>query len=61
MRITQICRVFFHWYEWSEIIKFEDRNPDYKCIHKDTDGVTYEYRADWVIDSEEIEGIKKCD
>ncbi len=48
MIVTTICRIFFHWYEYAEIIKFEDENPNFKKIHVDTDGVTYEYRTDYV-------------
>ena len=60
MRITNICLVFFHWYEYAEIIKFEEENPNFKEIRDDTDGVTYEYRTDYVMDPEEVkEAIKK--
>lgn len=57
MIVTTICRIFFHWYEYQEIIKFEKENPNFKKIHVDTDGVTYEYRTDYV--KEENGGINQ--
>jgi len=59
MKVTNIWRVFFHWYEYDEVIKFEKYNPDFKQINVDTDGTTYEYRKDYVMDTEEMEDIRK--
>lgn len=50
MIITNICRVFMHWYEYEAMIKFEKENPNYKKVAEDTTGTTYEYRTDQVID-----------
>ena len=56
MKVTNIWRVFFHWYEYDEVIKFEKYNPDFKQINVDTDGTTYEYRKDYVMDPEGSKG-----
>ena len=42
MTITTISRVFFHWYEYEAMLKFEEENPLYKKIAEDTIGTTYE-------------------
>ncbi len=42
MIVTTTTRVFFHWYEYKEIVKFEEENPAYKKIAEDTIGTTYE-------------------
>ena len=53
MTVTTISRVFFHWYEYKEMLKFEAENPAYKKIAEDTTGTMYEYRTDYVVDMEE--------
>ena len=53
MTVTTISRVYFHWYEYATMLKFEAENPAYKKIAEDTTGTTYEYRADYVADIEE--------
>lgn len=53
MTVTTISRVFFHWYEFEALIKFEKENPAYKKIAEDTTGTTYEYSTYYVADMEE--------
>ena len=53
MIITTISRVFFHWYEYQAMLKFEAENPSYKKIAEDTTGTTYEYRTEYVVDTAE--------
>ena len=53
MILTTINRVFFHWYEYKDMLKFEAENPAYKKIAEDTVGTTYEYRTDYVVDMAE--------
>ena len=36
MTVTTISRVYFHWYEYKEMLKFEAENPAYKKIAVDT-------------------------
>lgn len=55
MTITTISRVFFHWYEYKEMVKFEAENPAYKKIAEDSIGTTYEYRTDYVVEEKEKE------
>lgn len=50
MNITLISRIFFHWYEYEAMLKFEKENPNYKIVAEDTTGTTYEYRTDQVMD-----------
>lgn len=50
MILTTINRVYFHWYEYEAMLKFEAENPAYKKIAEDTMGTTYEYRTDYVMD-----------
>lgn len=53
MIITTISRVYFHWYEYKEMLKFETENPAYKQIAEDTTGTTYEYSTSSVVDTAE--------
>ena len=53
MTVTTISRVYFHWYEYEAMLKFEAENPTYKKIAEDTTGTTYEYRTDYVVDMAE--------
>lgn len=53
MILTTISRVFFHWYEYKDMLKFEAENPKFKKIAEDTTGTTYEYRTDYVVDMTE--------
>ena len=53
MTVTTISRVYFHWYEYAAMLKFEAENPAYKKIAEDTAGTTYEYRTDYVVDMAE--------
>lgn len=53
MTVTTISRVYFHWYEYREMLKFEAENPAFKKIAEDTVGTTYEYRTDYVVDTAE--------
>lgn len=53
MTVTTISRVYFHWYEYQAMLKFEAENPAYKKIAEDTTGTTYEYRTDYVVDMAE--------
>lgn len=53
MTVTTISRVYFHWYEYEAMLKFEAENPAYKKIAEDTTGTTYECRAEYVVDIEE--------
>lgn len=53
MTVTTISRVYFHWYEYQAMLKFEAENPAYKKIAEDTVGTTYECRTDYVMDIEE--------
>ena len=55
MIITTISRVFFHWYEYEAMLKFEAENSAYKKIAEDTTGTTYEYRTYYAVDTEERE------
>lgn len=50
MTITTISRVYFHWYEYEAMLKFEAENPAYKKIAEDTVGTTYECRTEYVVD-----------
>ena len=50
MTVTTICRVFFHWYEYEAMLKFEAENPKFKKIAEDTTGTTYEYSTYYVVD-----------
>lgn len=43
MILTTINRVYFHWYEYEAMLKFEAENPAYQKIAEDTTGTTYEY------------------
>ena len=52
MTVTTICRVFFHWYEYEAMLKFETENTKFKKIAEDTTGTTYEYRTDYVVGME---------
>ena len=52
MTVTTISRVFFHWYEYEAMLKFEAENPAYKKIAEDTTGTTYEYRTYYVVGME---------
>ena len=53
MTVTTISRVFFHWYEYKDMLKFEAENPAYKKIAEDTTGTTYEYSTYSVVDMAE--------
>ena len=53
MTVTTISRVFFHWYEFEALLKFEAENQAYKKIAEDTTGTTYEYSTYYVADMEE--------
>lgn len=53
MILTTINRVYFHWYEYEAMLKFEAENQAYKKIAEDTMGTTYEYRTDYVVDTAE--------
>ncbi len=53
MTVTTISRVFFHWYEYKEMLKFEAENPAFKKIAEDTTGTTYEYSTYYVVDTAE--------
>ena len=53
MTITTISRVYFHWYEYQAMLKFEAENPAYKKIAEDTTGTTYEYSTYSVVDMAE--------
>lgn len=53
MTVTMISRVYFHWYEYKDMLKFEAENPTYKKIAEDTTGTTYEYKTDYVMDMAE--------
>ena len=53
MILITISRVFFHWYEYEAMLKFEKENPKYKKIAEDTAGTTYEYSIYSVGDMEE--------
>lgn len=55
MTITTINRVFFHWYEYEAMVKFEKENPAYKIIAEDTTGTTYECSTAYVVDTERKE------
>lgn len=55
MTITTISRVFFHWYEYTEMLKFEAENPAYKKIAEDTTGTTYEYSTYYVVEERKEE------
>jgi len=55
MTITTISRVFFHWYEFEAMLKFEAENPTYKKIAEDTTGTTYEYSTYYSADMVERE------
>lgn len=50
MTVTTISRVFFHWYEYKAMLKFEAENPAYKKIAEDTTGTTYERNTYYVVD-----------
>ena len=52
MTITTISRVYFHWYEYEAMLKFEAENPAYKKIAEDTTGITYEYSTYYVVGME---------
>ena len=53
MTVTTIYRIFFPWYEYQAMLKFEAENLVYKKIAEDTTGTTYEYRAYSVVEIEE--------
>ena len=53
MTVTTINRVYFHWYEYAAMLKFEAENPAYKKIAEDTTGTTYEYSTYYVVDTAE--------
>ena len=53
MTVTTISRVFFHWYEFKEMVKFEAENPAYRKIAEDSIGTMYEYSTYYVVDMEE--------
>ena len=53
MTVTTISRVFFHWYEFEALLKFEAENPAYKKIAEDTTGTTYEYSTYYVVGTAE--------
>ena len=53
MTVTTISRVYFHWYEYQAMLKFEAENPAYKKIAEDTTGTTYEYSTYYVVDTAE--------
>ena len=53
MTITTISRVYFRWYEYKEMLKFEAENPAYKKIAEDATGTTYEYSTYSVVDMAE--------
>lgn len=53
MTVTTIYRVFFPWYEFQAMLKFETENMLYKKIAEDTAGTTYEYRTYSVVEIEE--------
>ena len=53
MILITISRVFFHWYEFEAMLKFEAENPTYKKIAEDTIGTTYECSTYYVGDMEE--------
>lgn len=53
MTITTISRVYFHWYEYEAMLKFEAENPAYKKVAEDTTGTTYEYATYSVVDMAE--------
>lgn len=55
MTVTTISRVFFHWYEYTEMLKFEAENPAYKKIAEDTTGTTYEYSTYYVVEERKEE------
>lgn len=55
MTVTTISRVFFHWYEFEALIKFEKENPNYKKIAEDSIGTTYEYRTDYLVEERKEE------
>lgn len=52
MIVTTISRVFFHWYEYKEMVKFEAENPSYKQVAEDTTGTTYEFVTYYMMDTE---------
>ena len=53
MFLTTITRIFFHWYEYEAMIKFEAENPKFKKIAEDTSGTYYEYSTYSAVDLEE--------
>lgn len=53
MTVTTISRVYFHWYEYAAMLKFEAENPAYKKVAEDTTGTTYEYSTYYVVDTAE--------
>lgn len=53
MTVTMISRVYFHWYEYAAMLKFEAENPAFKKIAEDTVGTTYEYSTYYAVDLEE--------
>ena len=55
MTVTTISRVYFHWYEYKEMLKFEAENPAYKKIAEDTTGTTYEYSTYYVVEESKEE------
>lgn len=55
MTVTTISRVFFHWYEFEAMLKFEAENPAYKKIAEDTTGTTYEYSTYYVVEERKEE------
>lgn len=55
MTVTTISRVYFHWYEYKEMLKFEAENPAYKKIAEDTTGTTYEYSTYYVVEERKEE------
>lgn len=59
MTITTISRVYFRWYEYKDMLKFEAENPSYKKIAEDTTGTTYECRTYSVVDMAERK--EECD
>ena len=53
MTVTTIYRIFFPWYEYQAMLKFEAENMLYKKVAEDTAGTTFEYVTYSVVDMED--------
>lgn len=55
MTVTTIYRVFFPWYEYQAMLKFEAEHMLYKKVAEDTTGTTFEHVTYSVVDMEDRE------